>query len=313
MGRGLTRKLLIVGCGALGGCLAALLSLAADVTVYDRGESTRRVIRQRGIRLEEKKRVIAARVKVVDSLDVLAGRWFDLVIITAKAMDVCSAASEAARFVRARQVFLPQNGLFDFSWAGGLFKGAAICRGVTTMACREEGPGSVVLVFRGKVFAGGDAASRVAALFSRAGVSCAALRDSRRAVWAKLVFNSVMNALPVITGRGYGILVEDGRLYALVCRAIAEGKRLAAAEGVRLAFDPLRVVEGLRSGRYGIMAHMGSTYADVKAGRPTEMRFMLEVLLQTARRRRIEVPALEEIYFEFKLRLRGNDDGHRGT
>ncbi len=293
------KNVLIVGCGALGCSLAAMLSSVAAITVYDRGERTRRIIRRRGIFLKEGRKAFHARAEVVDHPRELSGRLFDLIIITTKVAGVRAAAELTARYARAKNVFFPQNGIFDLSWATDLFRSADISRGVATIACREAGAGRVEIAFRGKVFAGGAGARKIAALFARAGVRSAAVADPRRAVWAKLIFNAVMNPLPVITGRGYDILKEDAAVYGLARRAILEGKRLAAAEGVRLAFDPMRAVDGIRLGRYGVIRHMGSTYTDVMSGRPTEMCFMTGALLEIARRHRIAVPALTGISSAF--------------
>ena len=155
------RKIVIIGAGALGKCLAAVLADQASVTVYERDLVTSRALTKGLFILKEKRRSQKVKVRVVASLSQLQEDRIDVLIFATKIMDIRKAVAEAEG-LSPRCVFFPQNGIFDIHWTDCFLKTAKICRGVTTMACQETGPGQVTLFYRGDVYAGGPGAGRIA-------------------------------------------------------------------------------------------------------------------------------------------------------
>jgi 2-dehydropantoate 2-reductase len=142
----------------------------------------------------------------------------------------------------------------------------------------------------------------VADIFLKDKVKVKICKDSRGAVWAKLIFSSVMNPLPVIAGQGYDILKKDLEIWKLVCQAIKEGRATAKAWGIRLAFDPFRLIKRVRSGDLKGIAHRGSIAQDIAKGRPTELGFITGALIRKGRRKGIKTPALDLIFKRAKTR-----------
>lgn len=287
-------NVVIVGAGALGKCLAALSAAQASITLYERNPATRQRLMKGWFILEEKEHRQKINVRAVMSLEKLRGEKIDILIFATKVMDLKAAVAEASG-LDPRCVFFPQNGIFDIRWAQRSFKNAMICRGVTTMACQETGSDQVTLFYRGPMYAGGDGAPLVAGLFRKSGVTARAFRDPEGSVWAKLIFSAVMNPLPIVTGQGYDVLRKDKEVWQLVRRATEEGKAVARVLGVRLSFDPIKLIDRVRDGDLAGIQHRGSIVHDMNAGRSTELDFITGALVRQACKAGVKTPALDSI------------------
>jgi len=298
--RGIVRPtVLIIGAGALGKCLAALLADQAVITVYERNPVTCRALMKGWFVFNEKRRMKKVKVRAVVSLAELKGTKIDVLIFATKIMDLRGAAAEAAG-LDPQCVFFPQNGIFDTGWMKRFFKTAKTCRGVTTMACQEIDPGQVTLFYRGNIYAGGDGAPLIAGLFRKCGIGTKAYYDPSGSIWAKLIFSAVMNPLPVITGQGYDILKKDQETWKLVWQAVKEGRAVTRAIGVRLAFDPLRLIHRVRDGDLAGISYRGSIFQDVLSRRPTELDFVTGALVRQARKAGMKTPALDSVLAQAK-------------
>jgi 2-dehydropantoate 2-reductase len=223
-----------------------------------------------------------------------------VLIFATKIMGLRKAVEETAG-LDPQMVFFPQNGIFDIGWTKSFFKNTKVCRGVTTMACQEIGPGQVALLYRGNIYAGGDGAELVAGLFRKCGIGAKAYRNPNGPVWAKLIFSAVMNPLPVITGQGYDILRKDQEVWKLVRKAVEEGRAVARALGVRLAFDPAQLIYRVRKGDLAGISHRGSIFQDISAGRPTELDFITGALVHRADKVGVKTPSLDSILQRARL------------
>ncbi len=290
---------LIIGAGALGKCLAALLADQAAITVYERDPVTSRALRKGWFNFNENRLTRRVKVRAASSLAELQGTKIDVLIFATKVMDLRQAIKEAAG-LEPQCVFFPQNGIFDIRATKRFFKKAKICRGVTTMACQEEGPGQVALFYRGNIYVGGDGAVSLAGLLCRCGIESRAYRDPTGSVWAKLIFSSVMNPLPVITGRGYDVLRMDKNVWRMVRLAVEEGRMVARLLRVRLAFDPLRLIDRVRKGDLAGIEHRGTIFQDMSAGRSTELDFITGALIRQARKLGVKAPTLNSILLRAK-------------
>ncbi len=287
-------KVVIIGAGAIGKCFAALLTDQAAIVMYERNPLTCQAMRKGHFIFQEKKRTKKVKVRTIPSLTDLQGEKIDVLIFATKVMDLRAAVAEAAA-LEPRCVFFPQNGIFDIRWIRRFLKTAHICRGTITMACQETGPARVTLFYRGDMYIGGDGAPLVAGLFRKCGIRAQTCRDSSGSVWAKLIFSAVMNPLPVMTGQGYDILKKDREIWELVQQAVEEGRAVAGTLGVRLAFDPLRLIHRVRDGDLAGISYRGSIFQDFLAGRPTEIDFITGALIRYARKIGIKTPALNLI------------------
>lgn len=293
------KRILIIGAGALGKSLAALLADTADVTLHDRGRDVCRQIFKEGFLFKEGGRTRKIKTAVAGSLEELKAERFDVLIMATKVMDLNDAV-RASVHLRPRAVLLIQNGLFDEKRTQRSFSHSAVCRGVTTMACLEGASGRSELLYRGRMYLGGKGASLVEPILKGTGLAVRKYRDARQFIYAKLIFNAVMNPLPVITGRGYDMLRQDKRISHLAVKAVNEGRAVARSLGIRLAFDPLVLMRRVKDGDLSSLSYRGSMFADFTSGRPTEVEYMTGALLRMARRKKIDAPALTAILTQAK-------------
>ncbi|MDE1919914.1 MAG: hypothetical protein KGJ09_00675 [Candidatus Omnitrophica bacterium] len=277
---GQRRQLLIVGCGALGGALALRLGPCASVTVLDPCPRAR------------------VKVPVFHDPAGLRGRSFDGVIVATKCYDAARALAGLKIIGAARRVLFLQNGLLDLPRIAHGLPEAALVRGVTTSAVGNV-KGKPVFHYQGRFFLACDRHKQAAGWFCRllsdAGLKASLVSRSSRITWAKLIFSAVMNPLPVIEGRGYDVLRTDACVWKSVRQAVEEGKAVARALRVRLAFDPLKIIKRVRQGDLKGIAHRGTLFEDRRAGRPTELDYITGALVRQARRQGLKTPALDLI------------------
>jgi 2-dehydropantoate 2-reductase len=284
------KKVVIVGFGALGKCFAAFLQDQADVTVFH-SKSDHFI-------LKEGQRRQKVRTRVVSSLKELESEKVDVLILATKVMDLRVASAAAAK-LHPRCVFFPQNGLFPTGWIQKTFRGSTICRGVATLACQESGAGSVQLLHRGQIYVDRKGTA-VASLFRKAGLKVSISGNSDGFILSKLIFNAVMNPLPVITGKGYHILKTNHTIFKLAYMGIREGMAVAKALNIRLAFDPMKFFLRVADGDLAGLPYKGSMFQDVAMRQKTEIDWITGALIRIARQKSVPVPALKSIFKQAK-------------
>lgn len=284
------QSVVIIGAGSLGKCFAALLADHAAVTVFR--------LKVNHFIYKEGRQAKKVRIRTVSSLKELESKKIDVLILTTKVMDLRAAAAAAAK-LHPRCVFLPQNGLFPTGWIKKIFKNSIVCRGITTMACQELTSGTVQLLYRGEMYVdrGGAAVARI---FRLAGLKVIVSENSDGFIFAKLIFNAVMNPLPVITGRGYGMLKTNYIISNLAQSGIREGLDVANALNIRLALDPMKFFLRVKEGDLARLPYKGSMFQDLAMKRKTEIDFITGALIRVARQVGVQVPALKIILAKAK-------------
>ena len=276
------RRVLMVGCGALGGAMLERLDHAAQITVLD--PSPRAIVSKRVWRQSSE----------------LAGQSFDGIIVVTKSYDLQASLRSLKGRVRAPRMLLLQNGIFDLSEILPFFADTSIVRGVTTSAAGIAA-GKSVFHYQGDFYLAAQGAEMNEAvrwfgyLLKDAGFKARLVTESSRIIWAKLIFSAVMNPLPVITGQGYDVLIKDRKIWDLVHQAVKEGKAVARALGVRLAFDPWKFIQRVERGDLSGIPHRGSIYQDMMKRRPTELEFITGALVREAHKMGVTTPALSLI------------------
>jgi len=140
----------IIGCGALGGVFAGLLSAAGmDVLAVCRSEEQRKIITERGLRLLEGERETSVRFRACPELP--ADENFALVLVLVKAFDTEAVAASLARRVSPQTPVLTlQNGLGNAETLAARLKPEQVLAGVTTFGAQREALGAVRLTGRGE-------------------------------------------------------------------------------------------------------------------------------------------------------------------
>ncbi len=288
---------LVVGCGGLGGMFAHVLFRRAKVFCFDPDRDMARHVNACGLSVIDGGVKLRTPLTIVTDRAALKGRFFDAIVFAVKCPDVGRAVADVLGRCRTHRAYFFQNGAMPLERIGRVFPQVRVVRGVTTAAVRADRRGGVNVISRGDAYLGGGRDGRwLARVLARPGYGVHVLKDVAGAVWAKLIFNAVMNPLPVVVGQGYGILHEDPQVCRMVVRAVKEGKAVARAYGIRLAFDPLRIVAALAGGRHAALTHKGSMHDDLCRGRVTEIEFITGELLRRGKKAGVPMPVLSAIY-----------------
>ncbi len=277
----------VIGAGAVGGAMAALLSRAGhDVEVTARGEHLA-AIRATGIKLTGGWGTYTA---IVDANSVLTFAP-ELVIVATKAQDAVAAIRENIGLLRGVPVLVVQNGLDSIVAAGAASPRSDIVGGLATFATSYLSPGEITVTTPGPTYVGVDGeddlpARYVASILSSV-MPTTVIPNFRGAQWTKLIINQV-NALPAITGLSVQEVVADSQLRRLLTASMREAVRIGGKSGVRFeklqglsrrllglfAAVPLAIGEFLpraMSARIGDVPNPGSTLQSIRRGQSTEI------------------------------------------
>jgi len=311
------RRILVVGCGAIGGIFAVHLARVAEVVGLDANTAHVEAIARDSLQLTGVSS-LRARFPVVATASGLAGERFDAVIVLVK-----SQATEAAirsvvpHLAGTPLVVTMQNGMGNVEALATLVPWP-IAHGVTMEAGRYDGPGKVHHLIRGEASWLGPARGTaddvrwLADLFTASGLPTRFADDPRGAIWSKFIFNCVQNPVGAIVLGVNAARFQVPEVRAVIDAMFAEGIAVAEAQGIRLAFDPMSYVKKVRSGELPMSRHAGSMAADIEAGRETELESLLGYLVRKGQALGVPVPTCETVYrlakgVEFAARIRRQD------
>lgn len=222
-------RVTVIGAGAVGGVLAALLDRAGhDVAVVARGDHAAAIARE-GLGLDGGFGAWSARVPVTERV----AADTELVIVAVKANDTAAALTDR-RVPEGCPVLVVQNGLGGEAVARALLPASPVAVGLVLFAASLVAPGRVTVTGAAPMVVGGDetaVAASLAALGPALPEPVTQSPDIVGAQWTKLVINQV-NALPAITGLSVQETVADAELRAVLGRGMAETARVGEALGV---------------------------------------------------------------------------------
>ena len=295
----------VLGAGAIGGWVAAKLTLAGQevMALTSRGPLERIDLCEGG----------ETRVARLERFDGPA----DLLIVAVKATALTAAAGSAMQFVGAETVIVPMlNGVPWWFVEGAQLKSidpdGSIANalpfdqivGCVVHASCYRSNGRVVVKHADKLIIGephgGDTSERVAELFGlldRAGLKPDITANVRRAIWYKLWGNATINPLSALTRATCDRILAEPDCRAWMLEGMAELATIGGAIGCPIS----------ESGedRMAVTARLGafktSMLQDVEAGRPLELEALLGAPLEIAAAKGIATPALDRLYGVTKL------------
>lgn len=309
-------RISVIGVGAVGGALAALLDLAGhEVTAIVRpGSASGAVIERDGLRLSGARGTHLARLRVAQALPADT----ELVIVATRSFQADAALRAHASQLGAEgalsrvPVVIAQNGLdgpdravaaLDRAGIGGVFGALAL------FPATHRGPGDIVLTRDGTVRLAPvraqdfPAAERLATVFSDA-FPTLALARLHPALWSKLLVNQV-NALPAITARSVQYTCRHPDTAAILARSLTEAVAVADAHGIRFinlgvltpaharmirAGDALTVVRARLATAFGVRPNPASTLQAIRRGQPTEIDDLNGAVVRAAAAVRMTAP-----------------------
>lgn len=298
----------VIGAGAIGGTIAALLHRAGhSVEVTARGEHLR-AIQRSGIRLSGAWGDHTADVTAAATLT----RTPDLAVLSTKAMDAAAAASENAATIDAAPLVVVQNGLGGLEAVSAELPRSPIIGALSLIAASLTAPGAITVTTAAGTWLGmanpdePDAPAHAAAGILAQAIPCEVVGNFAGARWTKLLVNQV-NALPAITGLSVQAAIEHPGLRRLMAASMQETARVGLAHGIRFEevqgithADAVHLAESpdgeadfvaLRLHDYlGDVPNPGSTLQSIRRGQATEIDYLNGAVVDAARRVGVATP-----------------------
>lgn len=301
----------VVGAGAIGAFVGALLSRAGeDVTLIARG-AHQLAMREHGVRVRGAIGDFVAHPEVTDDLSAVGE--VDVAILTLKAHSLIEMAPHLNTLIGAEtSVVAAQNGIpwWYFYRHGGQLEGlhlettdpdgvisksidpASVIGCVIYCSTITAEPG-VIEHIEGSRFAIGepdgtksDRCRNIAKAFIRAGLRCPIRTDIRHDIWVKLLGSVAFNPISALSRATLVDIVQCPETRLLARQVMAEADEVAKRLGINVAIS----IEQRIVGAEKVGPHKTSMLQDVEAGRALELESIAGAVVELADK--LGVPAL---------------------
>jgi 2-dehydropantoate 2-reductase len=335
-------RLLVVGCGAIGGVIAAHLGeMGNDLTLVTTNPEIARVIRENGVRVRgESAPPVAEPLRVFEKLE--AGVLpFDFVLLATQPPQVEEAARTALPWLadNGRMVCL-QNGLCEERVAKIVGPerviGAVVAWGASTVEPGVYDRTSAGGFSLGRLDGSVDAPLEQLARILEAVGPVTLTENLMGARFSKLAINCGISTLGTIGGDRLGALMRHRFVRRLTLEVMSEVVQVARAEGVRLEkvsgtidLDWVALTESERSAagspgllaKHALLLAVGARYrrlrssmlSAIERGRPPAVDFLNGEVIDRAKRHGIPVPINQAARDEVWAISRGERPAHVDT
>ena len=286
-------KIVIVGAGALGTLLAALLSKTkSDIWILEKDKARANVLSRDGITVEGLSNFKAQVKATTDHEEIGAA---DLVIISVKSYNTKEASLCAKPLISDNTAVLTlQNGIGNIEVISEVAGAERVLGGVTNLGATLLGTGKVRYAGKGETTIGrmdGQmpvVTRSVREIFNKAGLDTKISRDIKGVLWSKLIINAGINALTALTRLPNGKLVEFEGTRKLMREASAEAVKVAKRKRIKLIYDdPLAKVEAVCE---ATSANISSMLQDILKKKRTEIDFINGVIVRHGQELGVPVP-----------------------
>lgn len=281
----------VIGAGAIGGTLAALLQRAGhEVTITARGEALA-AIQNTGLHLEGAWGTHSARVHGAKRLTETP----DLAFICTKAHDAPEAITDNKDQLDNSTVVVVQNGLDGLKHASTLLPNSECIGALALFAASYLAPGHVRVTTAANTYLGAGngaapaAATRVAKVLNEV-VPAYAVENFTGCQWTKLIVNQI-NAMPAITGASVQETIAKRQLRRIITASLQEAVRIGYRHKVHygsiqglnntllrcVAATPTFLAQSvplLIKRRLGPTPNPGSTLQSIHRGQRTEIDYL---------------------------------------
>ncbi|HEY4152744.1 MAG TPA: 2-dehydropantoate 2-reductase, partial [Pseudolysinimonas sp.] len=309
-------RVAVIGAGAVGGTLAALLDRAGhDVEVTARGDNLA-AIKEHGLRLDGGFGDHVAHVEAHETLAWIGSPEPDFAILATKAQDAATALRANREVLGAAPLLIAQNGLGGLEVAHSVLPESPLLGGLALFAASYLEPGRVTVTAALPLIVGAGPGTSPELLKQIVAVLRGALpievtNDIVGAQWTKLLINHV-NALPAITGLSVQQVIANPGLRKVMTASMRETVRVARRLGVQ--FGRVQGVNGgvlgaigsaplafgawfprLLGSRMGSVPNPGSTLQSIRRGQLTEIDFLNGAVVAAAKAGGIAAPVNQQI------------------
>ncbi len=300
-----TKRILIVGAGAIGAFYGALLAKSGcDVAVVCRSDYP--IVKQQGYQIDSH----------------LLGRWrFMPSQVVTQAADyqgvadyviLCSKITpDSDRVALIRDAISPdtaivfiQNGVEIEQELSDAFPDNDVISGLAFICCNRLTPATITHLAYGRLTLG-NVPRGVSAktqtlidLFQQSGIECIGMDDIITGRWIKCIWNAPFNPLSVLSG-GLATLDILTTQEAFIRRIMQEVSDIAAACGHPLPAD---IIDNNIESTYKMPPYKTSMLLDFENGRPLETEAILGNAVRASIRQQLDSPNLNALYALMQLR-----------
>ncbi|WOF15693.1 ketopantoate reductase family protein [Methanoplanus sp. FWC-SCC4] len=291
-------KIAVLGAGAVGLSVAAMLSKVCDVYAVCRKRHADAVKKRgfvmTGIWGEEKFTFPCSEQLPKDEK-------FDYIIITSKSTATRGICEQFKDYLKDTEVISLQNGIgneeiiseYTDKVIGGMI--------ITGFEWRDDAYVHVSVqaspIKLGRFPKGTDeAVTKIVDLFKTAGMEILADENITGSLWGKTLYNSALNPLGAIMKVPYGNLL-DQNAWNIIEEIVKEAFLVCNAEGVKLAWNkPEDYLEFLHENQLPSTAgHHSSMYQDLEFSRKTEIDFINGAIVAKGKNNGIKTPVNKTI------------------
>ena len=289
-------KIAVIGPGAMGLLFGSYLSQKHDVTLVGTNPAKMQAINQTGVTIREMDGSEHT-YRPHATADTSALSSVDLVLVQVKASASEAALTKNKNLIGPETILMTlQNGMGHDALLSRFAAREQIVIGTTQQGSYKLGETAVCHSGLGKTFLGtvtGDS-SRFAALaevFAGCGFPCEVCPQVQGMIWDKLMINASSSVLSGILQVAQGYVEQDPHAWALAEKLIRELCAAATAEGY--PFDADEQIARIRLHLQKAPDGFTSIYADLKAGRRTEVDVINGAVVAAGHRHNIPVPTHE--------------------
>ena len=315
-------KFAVVGAGAIGAFVGAMLSRAGeDVALVARGAHLR-AMQEHGVRVRGEIGEFTAHPKATN--DPAAIGPVDVVLLTLKAHSLTGMAPRLAPLIgNDTCVVSAQNGIpwWYFYRHGGEWEGTHLetvdpggVIGQHVDAARIIGcvvypstsivePG-IVWHIEGTRFAIGEPdgakterCRKIADAFIKAGLRCPIRTNIRNDLWVKLMGNVAYNPISALTRATLVEIVQCPETRELAAAIMTETESVARRLGIEMGVTIEQRLEGAEK----VGRHKTSMLQDIESGRPTELEAIVGAVVELGDKMGLPLPNTKAVYANVKL------------
>ena len=310
-------RFLIVGAGAVGAYIGALMSRGGnDVTLHARGPHLR-AMQQKGVRVISADDDFVAHPAVIS--DLKEGGPYDVIFLCVKAHGLPGIAPQLAPAMGPETIVIStQNGIpwWYFQRDGGPLAGTRLERvdpdGVVSQAIEARRVVGSLVYFATEIVEPGvikhdegnrislgepdgsrsDRVRKIAQVLVASGLRAPVTAHLRNEIWVKILGNVAFNPISALTGATLAQMLREPHTKDLVRNIMQETEAVASRLGVELPVS----IEQRMAGAEKVGEHKTSMLQDLEAGRPLELEAIVGAVLEIGDRLKLDMPHTRTVY-----------------
>ena len=315
-------KFLIVGAGAVGAYMGALMARAGyDITLHARGPHLQ-AMQEKGVRVISAEDDFVARPRLVS--DLKDAGPMDVVFLCVKAHSLPPLAGQLAPVLGPETaVVSTQNGIpwWYFQSESGPLAGTRLERvdpgGVVSAAIAARRVVGSIIYFATEISETGvvrhnegnrislgepdgsrsERIRKIADALIASGLRAPVTAHLRNEIWVKILGNVAFNPISALTGATLAQMLSNPDTTSLIRNIMQETEQLTEKLGVKMQVS----IEQRMAGAAKVGEHKTSMLQDLEAGRPLELEAIVGAVLEVGERVGLAMPHTRSVYACAKL------------